>query len=473
MTKRHQIQVLRAAGHGPKEVSELAGVSERTVRRVAAETPVERFDDATERKRRGIGRPSKVASFRKWVEELLEREPGLPTLEVLRRAREDGYTGAKSAFYSMVSAVRPPAEVKPLVRFEGLPAEFSQHDFGEVWVTWLDGRRTKVRFFASRLKYSRTVRVSRVPNQQVEVLTRTLVQHFEDFGGVPLLAVFDRPKTVAIKWRKDGTVTQWNETFLAVVNELRVGVELCFPYSPEQKGSVENLVGWVKGSFFKVRRFIDEEDLDRQLADWQREVNEQRPSRATGVIPAERLAEERERLRPLRLQSDTMELRFPIQVGPTGRVRFEGEYSMPAQAIGLTGTLHLGREHVRLVAGRFSATHRRLNDPKKKSILPEHRASMVAAVSGRRGKDYLKRQHLLDLGPAAVEYLTELRYRRPWLWQQDVHKLHELLELYGDDAMRAAIEAALQAQTYGPEYVGRKLGDLMKLEQMVFTEVQQ
>jgi hypothetical protein len=142
-----------------------------------------------------------------------------------------------------------------------------------------------------------------------------------------------------------------------------------------------------------------------------------------------------------------MELRFPIQVGPAGRVRFDGEYSMPAQAIGLTGTLHLGREHVRLLAGRFWATHPRLDDPKKKSILPEHRASMVAAVSGRRGKDYLKRQHLVDLGPAAVEYLTELRYRRPCLWQQDVHKLHELLDLYGDDAMRAAIEAALQART--------------------------
>lgn len=129
---------------------------------------MERFDDSAERQQRGIGRPSKVATFRKWVEDLLEREPELPTLEVLRRAREDGYQGGKSAFYAMVAEVRPAAPVKPLVRFEGLAGEFSQHDFGEVWVTFLDGRRVKVRFFASRLKYSRTVCVSRVPNQQVE-----------------------------------------------------------------------------------------------------------------------------------------------------------------------------------------------------------------------------------------------------------------------------------------------------------------
>ena len=47
-----------------------------------------------------------------------------------------------------------------------------------------------------------------------------------------------------------------------------------------------NLVGFVKSSFFKVRRFHDEEDLRRQLRHWLREVNEERPCRATGVIPA-------------------------------------------------------------------------------------------------------------------------------------------------------------------------------------------
>jgi transposase len=42
-------------------------------------------------------------------------------------------------------------------------------------------------------------------------------------------------------------------------------IELCTPRSPEQKGSVENQVGWVK-SFFRARRFADlEHDLPRQL----------------------------------------------------------------------------------------------------------------------------------------------------------------------------------------------------------------
>jgi len=128
-------------------------------------------------------------------------------------------------------------------------------------VPYLEGRKRRVHFFASRLKYSRWVEVSLVENEQVEALVRAMVEHFASWGGLPLLAVFDRPKTIALSWAKDGTVTKWNPTFGAVMLDLGLGVELCWPRSPEQKGSVENLVGWVKGSFFKQRRFVDDDDL--------------------------------------------------------------------------------------------------------------------------------------------------------------------------------------------------------------------
>jgi len=55
-----------------------------------------------------------------------------------------------------------------VVRSEGLPGEFSQHDFGQVDVEYVDGARQRIRFFASRLKYSRTIRVSLVPDEMTE-----------------------------------------------------------------------------------------------------------------------------------------------------------------------------------------------------------------------------------------------------------------------------------------------------------------
>jgi hypothetical protein len=83
---------------------------------------------------------------------------------------------------------------------------------------------------------------------------------------------------------------------------------------------VENLVGWVKGSFFKQRRFLDREDLAAQLLQWLQEVNTQRPSRATGEIPLARMGEERKRLRPLKIPASELAQRIPVQVGPTADV---------------------------------------------------------------------------------------------------------------------------------------------------------
>jgi transposase len=159
MLKRHEVEILLKAGHSKAEVARLAGVSLRSVNRIAEEAPVVHVDDAVEREKRRIGRPSKVDDFRKFIVALLEETPDLPSLEILRRIREAGYRGGKTALYALVASIRP-KEVKPLIGFEGLPGEFSQHDFGQVDVAFVDGSIRRIHFFASRLKYSRFIRVS-------------------------------------------------------------------------------------------------------------------------------------------------------------------------------------------------------------------------------------------------------------------------------------------------------------------------
>jgi transposase len=457
MLKRHEIEILLKAGHSKAEVARLSGASLRSVKRIAQENPVVHIDDAGERAQRQIGRPSLVESFRKPVMEILCQRPDLASLEVLRRVREAGYRGGKTALYALVASLRP-KPAKPLVRFEGLAGEFSQHDFGEVEVEFVDGTSRRIHFFASRLKYSRSMCVSLVEDEAVESLVRTLAEHLASWGGAPLQCVFDRPKTIALRWGKNGEVTEWNPVFAYATLELGIGVELCWPYRPQQKGSVENLVGFVKSSFFKVRRFHDEQDLVQQLRDWHREVNEERPSRATGVIPALRLAEERSRLRPLKVQPEELALRIPVYVGPTGTVLHDGHaYSMPPEAISMPATLYLYAQRVRIVAGRHEAVHPRKFQAHEGSSLAEHRAALVAAVSGKRGKRYLKRQQLLELGEPAIRYLTEIVHRRPRQWYEDVDRLHVILQDHGPDVLRRAMEAGLEEHIFGASYVERSL----------------
>lgn len=467
--KRYEIQLLVSVGHTQAEVARFAGVDERTVRRVLREAPVMIMANAVEDRSRTVGRPSIVEPYRTLVREIMEKDPELLSVEVLRRAKGAGYRGGKTALYELIASVRP-GTTQVEMRFEGLPGEFSQHDFGQIDVRYDDGRSERVHFFASRLKWSRWVEVTLVPNEVAETLIRTLADHFVAFGGVPLCAVFDRPKTVALSWKKNGEVTEWNPIFAYAALELGFTAEVCWPHAPRQKGSVENLVGWVKGSFFKQRRFRDRPDLVDQLVQWLQEMNTERPCRATGIIPAVRRAEERPRLRALRVLPQDLALRIPVAVGPTAEVLYDGHaYSMSPEAAGFPATLYLYRDRIRIVAGRFSATHDRQTVPGASSRLPEHRAAHLAAISGKRGKRYLKRQHLFECGEAAVRFLTELVHRSPRGWATEVDQLHALLQSVGPESMERAFRAALDVGTVSVDRVARLLG--RHAPQLVLPEV--
>jgi transposase len=465
LLKRHEIQVLLGAGFSTAETAERSGTSIDTVRRVRREDAVAHTDDAAARAERRVGRPSKAAPFAEKVSAWLHAEPSLPTQELLRRAKEAGYAGNKTAFYALVAGMRPPRAV-PVVRFEGLPGEYSQHDFGQVDVTFVDGRKRRVHFFASRLKYSRYAAVTLVEDERTETLIRCVARDFVFFGGLPLMAVFDRPRTIVKKSGKGRDVETFNATFAQAMVDIGVGVEMCAPRSGNQKGSVERLVGWVKSSFFKHRKFLDEADLRAQLATWHVEVNTKTASRATGVIPETRRQEELVRLRPIKVFPEKLALRVPVFVGPTAEVMFEGvPYSMPPKAALVAGTMFLYEDRVHIVAGRSEAVHRRRRKGEPPAPLPEHRAAKIAAVHGTRAKLYEKRQQLLNLGPGALTLLTEITHREPTRSKKHVEELYELLERHGDDRMREAIDRAVAREELTVAGVRRALSSSARRRQ--------
>lgn len=115
------------ADHTQVETVQIAKVSVRSVKRGAAETEVLQVDDGAERSRRRIGRPSAAEPFRTLAERLITEEPEILSVEILRRARLDGYQGGKSVLYQLVAGLHP-HRTRVLMRFEGLPGEFSQHE---------------------------------------------------------------------------------------------------------------------------------------------------------------------------------------------------------------------------------------------------------------------------------------------------------------------------------------------------------
>jgi transposase len=191
MIQRHEIQVLLKAGMSHRQVAKQTGISKRTVTRIAQESAVEAVDTDLEVRRRGIGRPKRTNAFEERIQEILEADRSLPTVEILHRLKQAGYRGGKSAVYDLVRQLRGPTSAAVMVRFEGIAGEFAQFDFGQVQIRYPSGETQKLHFACYRLKYSRWVHVEITPNEQVEPLCRALLRAFEKSGGVPLAVVFD------------------------------------------------------------------------------------------------------------------------------------------------------------------------------------------------------------------------------------------------------------------------------------------
>ena len=96
----------------------------------------------------------------------------------------------------LIPTIRPPRFSPGSSRWR--PRSRDESD-DETRLRYLDGTHAVVKFFGSRLKWSRWAAVDLVDGENSETLVRTVAEHFVRFGGVPLCAVFDRPKTVALK----------------------------------------------------------------------------------------------------------------------------------------------------------------------------------------------------------------------------------------------------------------------------------
>lgn len=168
-------------------------------------------------------------------------------------------------------------------------------------------------------------------------------------------------------------------------------------------------------------------------------------------------------MKPLAILPAEYGLRFPVQVGPTAMVEFQGiRYAMPAGACGIPATLHLYPDRVRIstAGGRFESTHPRFPQLGRTSYLAGQRAGQLAAVAGARKRLYFMRERILELGPVGEGYLTELIHARPFTWKADVEALFALLEEVGDGRFLKLLQRALFQRLYGAEYVVRMAAEV-------------
>ena len=228
------------------------------------------------------------------------------------------------------------------------------------------------------------------------------------------------------------------------------------------KGSVESLVKFVKRGFLFVRKFADLADLERQLAEWLHEVNHERPCDATGRIPEQMRQEELCWLqkRSARWTAETYPLRETRTISVMATVPYQGTpYSAPPRRVGATATLLVRAHQIEMhLDGAAPWTHERRDHTGAVQRLPEHRREMLTVVHGQRKINYFKRQCLLELGPPAHDFLEQLVHLHAGNgWYPEVEKLFGLLQGWGEDALRGALERCNAARTWNVQAVSRTI----------------
>jgi hypothetical protein len=337
------------------------------------------------------------------------------------------------------------------VRFEGLPAEYLQVDWGEVRHLPFTQTPPGTRYFlACRLKYSRWVWVRFTTDMRQETLFRGLVDCVVALGFVPWVLVFDNMATVT-SGRDGSNQPLWTPALRQVAAEFGFHPEACAPGMGQQKGAVERLINWTKTNFLLGRSFADDADLASQLAAWLTAANT-RPSAATGVAPVEVLG--REAAQGGRLPATAADYGLLLAGQATGEALVTvlgNQYSVPVAHARLPVRVRLHRERVRLFRGTdLVADHPRAPDGARRRVVAvEHYAPLFAAKP--RAQVMLYRQALLDLGGPAEPFLTELSRRQRAQLGPQVRQVYALYQAHGAGEVLAAMALAAQAGSYSAE----------------------
>jgi transposase len=341
----------RVDGHSIREISRRTGLHRDTVRRALA-------SDEPPRYRRAAG-PSKLDPFKPWIEEQLRADPEIPAKRLRELAEQLGYRGGKTIFDDWVREVRPRYFVRRTYqRTVYRPGELLQFDLFEprAEIPVGHGQTRRAWVVTAELGYSRALAAALVFSKELCDLAWGMSRCLVRFGALPEKLVWDREGAIH---SGGGRPT---EDFACFCGQLAAGWVILDAGDAQAKGALERSHRFLRTNFEPGRSFANELDYQAQLDDWCERAN-RRTHRTLRAVPAERLAEERERMRPLPARLPDSDRRFVIRVPQQPYLRFDtNDYSLDPRLAGRRVEVRVSQRAVVAVAldsGELAARHRR------------------------------------------------------------------------------------------------------------------
>ena len=273
-----------------------------------------------------------------------------------RLVEEKSFTGAQSTVRRIVAKLRGhPREAFVPLAFA--PGDAMQIDWGEA-VIYLPGERTKAQMFCARLAYSCAPFTVCFRRQNTEAFLEGLIQALNFFGGVVRRVLFDNARVAVKEGSGKNAIPQ--ESYAALAAHYCFQTDFCNAASGNEKGLVENLVGWTRRNLLvPVPRVASLAELNQRLRDGCESYIASHQVAGKPHPVAHLLQEERQALLPLPGRPYDVRRTEVCRISLQATVRFQGDaYSVPVQYAGQDAALKAGAEDICIyVDGKAVAEH--------------------------------------------------------------------------------------------------------------------
>ena len=242
---QQRIRILDAQGVSWREIARRLGVSRDTVRKYAT------MEDCSPKPAVRKGRRSLTDAYSGTVDSWLFADRLMPRKQrhtarrvYARLVEEEGFEGSYSSVQRYVKRWREEHRSDGDGYLElDWSAGVMQVDFGEAVAT-IGGGDVKVHCLVATFPHSNMRYVAAMPGENAECVCAGLRTVFEHIGAVPLTLVLDNATGAGhrIAWDKVTVV----HVFELFVEHYRLETRFCNPNSGNEKGSVENAVGFLR-----------------------------------------------------------------------------------------------------------------------------------------------------------------------------------------------------------------------------------
>jgi transposase len=401
------------------------------------------------RPRHSLQRASKLDPFKPDIVRMLEHHAYTAT-QIFQHIREQGFDGQYTIVKDYVRKVRPPKQ-KAFLKLSFAPGECAQVDWGSYGAIDVGATRRRLSFFVMVLCYSRMMYVEFTVLQTMEHFLGCHQNAFECFGKVPKKIMVDNLKSAVLK-RIVGQAPVFNPKYLDFANHYGFTIAACNVGKGNEKGRVENGVGYVKKNLLAGLGIPDFAAIHPAAKNWLDTVANVRIHGETREQPVARFEKERPYLNPLPRNRFDIATVSQVRASRQFRVVVDtNRYSVPAEYAGSALTLKTYPDRICLYSdNQLIARHARSYDRHQDIEDPDHPRQLL--IWRKKAREQKIIQRFLALSPKAERYYQNLQQRRMNLFHH-VQKIVALSEIYDPEAVARALEDAFTFQAFSCEYI--------------------